>query len=297
MPSLEVTEEQALWFRARRGHLASPGARDVREAAHAVLGAQSQQINPSLHALSLRTAGRPTASALRSRILEEGRDLVRTWGQRETVHLYDATDWPLVAASRAQRAPAGRFGVMPTQDELHDAQVRLDALGIATRSDFIPHLPPRLLATAVAATEAQPLITMSPERLAAGRFFWRLSMRGDACVAGKRGAEVEYASRRSWFPDLAWDEHDATAASVALVRRYFAVNAPARVQDVAHHFGARAPARPRPAPGSRRWVTSSSPSSAARARACSPSRSTPTPSRRSRPPAGRSACCPCSTRC
>ena len=67
--TLQITEEQALWFRARRGHLAGPGAADPPAAAAAVLGAQSQQINPSLHAISLRCADRPTASALRRTML------------------------------------------------------------------------------------------------------------------------------------------------------------------------------------------------------------------------------------
>lgn len=236
---LQLSEDQALWFRARRGHLAGPGAPDARAAARALIGAQSQQLNPSLHALSLRSADRPTASALRRRLFEDGRDLVRTWGQRETVHLVDVDDWPLLAVTRADRSPAGRHGVMPTPDEIDAARVRLEALGVATRSDFIPHLPPRLLAEAVAAIEAEPLITMPAERLAAGRFFWRLSMRGDACVGDRRGAEVEYASRRAWFPNLAWPELDLAEANVTLTRRYFALNAPARVQDVAHHFGTR----------------------------------------------------------
>ena len=47
----EFTEEQVLWFRARRTHLAGPGAKDVAAAARAILGAQAQQPNPALHAL------------------------------------------------------------------------------------------------------------------------------------------------------------------------------------------------------------------------------------------------------
>ena len=63
---LELDEEQVLWFRARRGHLAAPGATDPADAARALLGAQSQQLAPSLWALAMRTRGRPTAAEVAS---------------------------------------------------------------------------------------------------------------------------------------------------------------------------------------------------------------------------------------
>ena len=90
MAKVDVSEEQVLLFRARRGHLAGPGARTVSEAARSIIGAQSQQLEPSLLALSIRTAGRPTAAAIRSEIFGDKRTLVRTWGQRDTIHVYDA---------------------------------------------------------------------------------------------------------------------------------------------------------------------------------------------------------------
>jgi hypothetical protein len=61
---LELEEESVLWFRARRTLLAGGGAPDAVSAARTVLGAQSQQLGPSLHALSLRTSTRPSAEEL-----------------------------------------------------------------------------------------------------------------------------------------------------------------------------------------------------------------------------------------
>ena len=122
MADPRLTEDQVLWFRARRGHLAGPGAPDPGAAARAVVGAQSQQLGPSLHALSLRTKGRPTASALEARLFEDGRDLVRTWGQRDTVHVYDpASEWPLVLAALPLWAAPGRRGAMPTEKDVDEA--------------------------------------------------------------------------------------------------------------------------------------------------------------------------------
>ena len=50
---LDLTEEQVLWFRARRNHLAGPGAADAVDAVRDVVGAQAQQLYPALHAISL----------------------------------------------------------------------------------------------------------------------------------------------------------------------------------------------------------------------------------------------------
>jgi hypothetical protein len=87
--AVEVSEDQVLHFRARRGHLAGPGAANATAAARAILGAQAQQIPPALLALSMRTRGRPSAEALRAQLFGSGRRLVRTWGQRDTLHVCD----------------------------------------------------------------------------------------------------------------------------------------------------------------------------------------------------------------
>ncbi len=98
--SITVPEEQVLYFRARRGHLAGPGAPDAAAAARAILGAQAQQLPPAMLALSLRTRGRPTAMAINRQLFKTPRRLVRTWGQRDTLHLYDPiSDWAAVVAA------------------------------------------------------------------------------------------------------------------------------------------------------------------------------------------------------
>jgi hypothetical protein len=245
---IETTEDQALFLRASRTYLAGPGAPDAAAAARAILGAQAQQMPPALFALSQRTRGRPTAAALAARVHgagEEERDLVHTWGQRETLHVYDAaSDWALFAAVHPELAPAGRRGAMPTAREVAAARKRLLALGRpATRSDLIDALPARLLREA----EAKVGAGKPAERLAAGRLFWVLALAGDACLGPKRGAEQSYAARAHWFPALDWPARTPADAGAELARRYLASHAPATVQDVAHFFGARVG-------DARRWV-------------------------------------------
>ncbi|MCB9915583.1 MAG: winged helix DNA-binding domain-containing protein [Planctomycetes bacterium] len=139
---IELDEERVLWFRARRTHLAGPGGDDARAAARRVLGAQSQQLRPSLHALCLRSAARETTRTLEARLVGDARDLVRTWGQRETVHVYAVEDWPLVVAARAEWAPPARPGPRLEPALVKAARRVLAASdGAITRDDLLPVVP------------------------------------------------------------------------------------------------------------------------------------------------------------
>ncbi len=234
-----VTEEQVLYFRARRGHLAGPGAPTAVAAARAIIGAQSQQLPPALLALSLRCRGRPTATKLKAQLLV-ARRLVRTWGQRETLHLYDsATDWPQIVAARGQLEPGGRRGPMPSEATLDKAlAVMKSAAGPVTRSDLIS-VAPRSYVSAVQDTARAA--GLEARRLAAARLIWRLALRGDACLAEKVGQEQTYAPRSVWLPKLKWPRKPQSPLQAAtdLARRYLAVYGAATAADVAHFFGAR----------------------------------------------------------
>ena len=101
-PPLVIDDTQALYFRARRGHLAGSGADDAPAAARAILGAQAQQQSAALLALSARTAGRPSARSLKTMLLDSPRRLVRLWGQRDTLHIYDPNaDWATIISARS----------------------------------------------------------------------------------------------------------------------------------------------------------------------------------------------------
>ncbi len=233
---IEVTEEQVLYFRARRGHLAGPGATNAVAAARAIIGAQSQQLPPSLLALSLRTKGRPTAAKLSAAILAS-RKLVRTWGQRDTLHVYDPADWADVVAARAQWAPGARGGPYPTEPMLAKAlKVMKAAPGPVTRTDLLG-VAPKSYVRAVG--ERAGAASLDAARFAAARLIWRIAQRGDACVAEKVGAEQTYATRSAWFPKLKWPKKAALSSAAALTGKYLAVYGAATATDVAHFFGAR----------------------------------------------------------
>lgn len=238
MAALDLTEDQVLYFRARRGHMAGPGAPNAVAAARVIIGAQSQQLPPSLLALSMRTAGRPTASQLRKQLFARSPKLVRTWGQRGTLHIYDARDdWARVVAARQQWQPGGRGGPMPAEATVDKALEIMHAAGKpVTRGDLLG-VAPRSYVRAVEQRAA--MANMDAARLAAARLLWMLALRGDACVADKVGAEQAYATRAAWFPKLAWKLPPPSEAAAGLARKYLAVFGPATATDVAHYFGAR----------------------------------------------------------
>ena len=241
---LEISEEQALYFRAKRSHLAGPGAASAVEAAHDILGAQAQVEAMALFALSARTASRPTAQELRTQIYEAPRTLVRTWGQRDTVHVYSAGDhWASVIAAAPEWGRTGRRVIAAPESAVDEAEKVVEELGIVSRDDLLSIVPSEYLA---AIEEQVRSFNIAPDRFAAGRLrfaagglIWQLAYRGATCTARRKGQIQFYASRRTWFPDLEWRPPTCRQACLDLARLYLSCHAPARAPDMAHFFGAK----------------------------------------------------------
>ncbi len=242
--TLRLTEDQVLFFRAKRGHLVGPGATSTAAAARALLGAQSQQLAPSLLALSLRTKGRPTAQALEAQLFEAPRKLVRTWGQRDTLFVFDPEeDWAEVVAARAEWRPSGLGGKLPSEAVLAKAlETLVEADEPLCRSDLAGLVPKRYLREIEAYVRK---ITGEVKegallQFATGRLFRMLAYRGEACFARKVGSQQSYATRSAWFSKLAWKRQStARDAAVRLADRYLSTYGPATATDLAHFFGAR----------------------------------------------------------
>jgi hypothetical protein len=238
MALVKVSEAQVLYFRARRGHLAGKGAVTVTEAARSILGAQSQQLQPSLLALSMRTADRPTATEVKSAIFGESKTLVRTWGQRDTIHLYDPENhWRHVVAANQLWSPGGRGGPLPSDSALTKALSAVEEVGgVATRSDLSKATPAAFVKLF---KERAEMANLDPKRFASGRLLWRLAHLGEISIAGKVGAEQSYVARQHWFETLSWPEIDPEDAAIDLTRDYLKVYGAATPHDVAHFFGAK----------------------------------------------------------
>jgi hypothetical protein len=233
---ISITEAQALAFRARRHHLLGPGAEDPAAAARAVLGIQAQVLAPALWSLAMRCAGRPPASVCED-LLEGSPELVRTWGQRGTVHIFDApAHWACAVAAFRHWTIGARPGPQPDEHTIAAAAARIRELARpVTRSDLFDLIPGESLALMVERVgPGTPAL-----RGAAGRVIWALCRRGDLSIHTTVDGEQSYILRGDRYPDLEWSEPSEREAGLMLVRGYLAANAPATVQDVAHFLGCR----------------------------------------------------------
>ena len=237
---LDVTESQVAAFRALRSHIAGTGAPDPTSAARDVLGAQAQVLAPALHALALRTAGptpvrhRPTLEEIRAE-LHTGRRLVHTWGQRDTLHLYDPEDWPYFAASWQVWSRTGRRGLEPPEKAVRRVHKKLQKGEPLTRSDVSGFLAKAYIDEWEERTGSRD----DAIRFGAGRLFWSLAHAGEVCLGTTRGREQTYVARRTWLPELSWPSIDPGQAATELTRRYLHVHGPATPHDLAHFFGAK----------------------------------------------------------
>ncbi|MFO7634544.1 MAG: winged helix DNA-binding domain-containing protein [Caldilinea sp.] len=228
--ALHADIQQVRWFRLRRSGLVAPFA--TPEAAAQQLAGIQAQIHPAA-GLSLYNRTTGLTHARYEALLFEDRTLVKLWGQRGTLHVYAAVDWPLVCAMLADRK--SWWGRTAERSEAYpayaDLVVRVEALlreqGVMGRSD--------LRASGLIADENH----LSPW----GGIFADLVRQGNACHAARDG-EGLFAHRAIWRPDLAWDLPDYDAANAEFLRRYLRAYGPATIQDFAYwHGGRREPAR------------------------------------------------------
>ncbi len=223
-------------FRASRACLIR-GAEDVPQAASAILGAQAQVASCACWALSMRTKGRPVAEAIEALACDD-RQLVRTW-QRDTLHLYVASDWPLVIAARPRWVTSGRRGGEPGESLLEEAAKYFEERGVAlTRSALFGLLPEDF----VAVCAKHPAGKKNPRRFGATRVVEHLARRGVIGFDKKQGREQSYIHRSAWTRAdafLDWRERDADAAAAEAALRYLSAFGPSSIHDIAHYFGAR----------------------------------------------------------
>lgn len=241
MAQLVLTERAVRAFRLHRMGLAGGGLADPESVLRQNLFVQAQIEVPALLGLSARLASRPTQAAVRELLLKQ-RALVRSWGPRDTLHLFSLSDWPGVVAARpawVKSARAGHHPLPPTA--LEQARARVAALGQTfTRTDLRDLLSDDWIAS------FQHDYFNTPDkkwRFGAGRLVWILSGEGRCCHAHREGSEQAYAPQHLWLPaqDVVASAArlETVAAAAAKGRRYLGTYGPATVQDMAHFFGAR----------------------------------------------------------
>ena len=225
---MRATEEQIRWFRLRRSGLVEPFA-TPEAVAGALVGVQAQILSASMLALRNRSAaGAGTDGEVAARLFE-GRTLLRLWGQRHTLHLYDTADWPLIQAACADRRTWWE------RDAQRDPAVQIAEFreGVARAAGLLRERGTLSRRELRAAGIPMPEALFSPW----GGVFAELVRIGEACHARWDGGEARYAHRSHWLPGLAWIPPTAAEANVGLARRYFRGYGPATVADFAYWRG------------------------------------------------------------
>ncbi len=232
---MRATAEQVRWFRLRRSGLVEPFA-TPEEAARGLAGVQAQILTAATLALWNRSAtGAETDAAVAVRLFE-ARTLLRLWGQRHTLHLYDPADWPVIHAAFANRRTWWE------RDAERDPAVEIAAFreGIARAAALLRERGTLSRKELRAAGIPLPEGLFSPW----GGVFAELVRIGEACHARWDGGEARYAHRSHWLPELPWTPPTAAEANVELARRYFHGYGPATAADFGYwRGGAAGPAK------------------------------------------------------
>ncbi|MCC6170186.1 MAG: AlkZ family DNA glycosylase, partial [Caldilineaceae bacterium] len=220
----QISVEQMRWFRLRRSGLVKPYTTPVA-AARALMGVQAQILPAAALALWNRTPGLTYAGF--EDLLYRRRSLVKLWGQRHTLHIYDSKDWPLLHAARSvnrtwweRQAENGDYAFQEYTPEDYRQLVEQVA-DLLRRHKTMGRSDLRASGLDV------------PEELynAWGGIFADLVRLGYACHAGRVGNEGRFAHRERWLPKLAWDPPAPVEANRAMAARYFAAYGPSTTRD------------------------------------------------------------------
>ncbi len=227
--AISLSHDQVRLLRLRAQRL-TPKPRDMTSGVAYLVkelcGIQAQDARAATLALRVRSAGLIAADVERARVQE--RTIIRTWGQRGTLHLLATEDlgWLLplfgpefIAGSRRRRAELGL-------DE--DTCTR----GIRVIRDVLASHGPLTRAELV---EQLAIHGIRIEGQARPHLLSRAALEGIICLGPDRGAEPTYVLLGDWVdPGHALSQE---AAFVELARRYLGAYGPATPEDMATWSG------------------------------------------------------------
>ena len=233
-----ITNDQVRWFRFRRSGLLdrydSPD-----DAARQLIGIQAQAPISADLALFNRV-GNVTLSSL-EKARNEDRQLIRMWGQRNTVHIYAAEDWPLLHHwirdhSLVESKLANSSGRAAFEALVRHAQTRLERGERLTFKDVSSLNEYQTIVETRDLWMVAMKFTAFPDWLIAAAVFMRLVRHGVVCHGPDAGSESTFVHRRHWLPELEWIEDERRAWPIA-ADRYLAAYGPATPNDMAAYFG------------------------------------------------------------
>lgn len=238
MAIAQITNDQVRWFRFRRSGLLDPFNKPA-EAARQLIGIQAQIPISADIALFNRVENLTLTSLEASRNHE--RQLIRMWGQRNTVHVYAAEDWPLlhrwIRDNSLIESKLKKSIVSKSFDELvRRTEKRLENGERLTFKDVRSFEDHQAIVDGKKHWMGAMKDTAFPDWLIAATVIMRLVRDGVVCHGPDAGSESTFVHRRHWLPELRWTEDETHILSIA-VDRYLGAYGPATPNDMAAYFG------------------------------------------------------------
>lgn len=206
----ELTWDQVRYWRLQRQMLDRPTGVGTAGVVARLAGVQAQVMSSAEQAIAVRLAGAPAPDDTVSAALR-ARRIVRTWGQRGTLHLLTAQDAPaylsLLAAARTwEKAPWQRtFATAAQVEEIAQAAVAVLDGAVLTREELAAEIVERTGNAALAGKLSSGW----------GAILKPLAWQGLLCNASTDGTAVTFTSPASWLP--AWPGLPAPADAAAVV--------------------------------------------------------------------------------
>lgn len=229
--ALSLSNDQVRFLRLRAQRLISQPADTVTSVAHVVkdlCGIQAQDARAATLALRVRSSGLVAADVERERVQE--RSVIRTWGQRGTLHLLATEDlgWQLslfgpifIAANRPRRMELG-LDEETCARGIHVMRGILADQGPLTRDELVAQLDKK---------------GVHLEGQARPHLISYAALEGLICLGPDRGAKPTYVLLDDWTDHKNLLSLPRDRAYAELAQRYIAAYGPARLDDMAAWSG------------------------------------------------------------
>jgi len=217
----------AAW-RLVRQRLAGNPARDPETVARDLVGVQAQVLSSAALSIALRSKG---STEQTTRALAERR-LIRSWGMRGTLHLFDGDDFPTIVAALKVKEPWRRpawlryFGMTERQMEA----------GIEAVGEILDDGVPRTRAQLAGDMDARFGRAVGElVRGSWGSFLKQAANKGYASQAWTDDSSIAFVRPDRWLSR--WRSEDPDEANRALVLRYLGAYGPASAAEVNRWWG------------------------------------------------------------
>ncbi len=227
--AISLSDDQVRLLRLRAQRLTprpGDGISDIALLVKELCGIQAQDARAAALALRVRSAGLSAADVERARVQE--RTIIRTWGQRGTLHLLAAEDlgWLLplfgpvfIAGSRRRRTELGLDEEMCARG-IRVMRETLASRGPLTRAEIVERLA---------------IHGLHIEGQARPYLLYRAALEGVICLGPDHGIEPTYVLLNDWMQQS--QSLPQEAAYMELVRRYLGAYGPATPEDMAAWSG------------------------------------------------------------